>query len=174
VSIKIRDSRRARATIEADEKGYYVNEEGDVISPTGKKRKPQPHRGRGASYYRFTIKLTGGKSTTVQYHQLAAYQKFGRAALVDGVHTRHLDGNAQNNRPDNLALGSATDNAMDQPAEVRVARAKHAASHIRKLSDIQVARLRKEKAEGATLKEICKKYGIAKSTASYIVNRKTY
>jgi hypothetical protein len=172
--IKIRDSKRARATIEASEKGYYVDEEGNVISPKGRKRKPQSQWSRGSVYYRFTVRGNDGKNTTVQYHQLAAYQKFGRAALVKGIQIRHLDNNSENNRPDNLALGTAGDNAMDNPEDERLARAKHAASHRKKLNDIEVARLRKEHAEGARQKDLCKKYGIAKSTCSYIVNRKTY
>lgn len=175
---EIRDSLRARSTVDASERGYYVNEDGDVISPKGTKRKPQPYKNsahRGGYYYRFTISVPGSKKrTTVTYHQLAAYQKFGAVALAEGVVVRHMDGDSENNRPDNIELGDHSDNMMDQCPKVRRARAKHAASHLKKLSDIEVARLRKDRAAGATLKVLCEKYGIAKSTCSYIINKKTY
>jgi len=175
---KIRDSLRARSTVDASERGYFVNEDGDVISPTGKKRKPQPYKNsakKGGYYYRFTISIPGSrKRTTITFHQLAAYQKFGAMALAKGVLVRHLDGNSENNRPDNLVLGNESDNAMDQCPKIRKARAKHAASHLKRLNDIQVASLRRDRAAGATLKVLCAKYGIAKSTCSYIINRKTY
>ena len=166
--------------MQAFEKGYYVNEKGDVISPLGRVRKPQPYRnsrGSGGFYYRFTVQveIDGEKyKTSVAYHQLAAYQKFGEEALSEGVVVRHRNGDSEDNRPDNILLGTSSDNMMDQPEEVRKARALYAATFQQKLSDQQVRDLRAAKKRGATLQQICWKYQIAKSTASYIINRKTY
>lgn len=44
----------------------------------------------------------------------------------------------------------------------------------RKLSDEQVIMMRLERKNGASYKELSDKYRVAKSTISYIINKKTY
>lgn len=173
----MRDSLRARATVEAYDKGYRVNDKGEVISPTEYKRKPQPYTRKGkkaGTYYRFTISMSCGRKTTVNYHQLAGYQKFGKAALAEGTVVRHLDGNSENNKLSNFALGDNVDNYMDQPEETIIARAKHAASFKRKLTMDQARQLREDRKIGMTYRELGERYGIPKSSISYIINNKTY
>jgi hypothetical protein len=178
--MKIRNSLRAQATVEAYEKGYRVNKDGDVISHIGNKRSPQKTaKGRREKkgltyYYRFTYRMLDGRNTTVCFHQLAAYQKFGSATFEGGTVVRHKDGNSENNRLDNILIGTQTDNAFDQPEEIRVARAKHAASFQRKLTMQQARQLRKDRSAGMDYKGLSAKYGIPKSSVSYIVNGKTY
>jgi len=173
----MRNSLRARATVEAYDKGYRVNEDGDVISFKGTKLKPQPYSSKGKDggvYYRFTLSMSDGKSTTVNYHQLAGYQKFGKAALAEGIVVRHSDGNSENNKLSNFKLGTQKDNYNDQDDEVIKARAIHAASFKRKLTMDQARQLRKDREEGANYAQLGEKYGIPKSSISYIVNGKTY
>lgn len=49
----------------------------------------------------------------VYEHRFVAFKKFGPSALLPGVVVRHIDGNKLNNSPDNLILGTQSDNARD-------------------------------------------------------------
>lgn len=166
-----RNSNRSRMTQYAAKRGYWVDEDGRPHSPTGRIL-----RGCIGSngYQRFSIRRPDGGHANVAVHQLAALLKFGKAALAPGVHIRHLDGDPLNNRPSNLELGTAHQNIMDRPRAARVAHAKRAASFLRKMSRDQVEEARRMYEGGAKLKDIAAKYGVAMSTASYVVNRKTY
>lgn len=86
----------------------------------------------------------------------------------------HIDRDRTNNRPDNLKLGTRIEAQMLVPQHERILHAANAASKLRLLTMAQVLDLRARRAAGATLKELCEAFGIAKSTASYIVNGKTY
>lgn len=166
----IRNSKRARYTVEAYERGYRVGPDGELYSPMQKVLRPGANN-RG--YRRFAIRIDGGHALLF-VHQLAAYQTFGAEALAEGVHVRHLDGDSLNNSPDNLAIGSPRDNVMDRPAQDRLNHARHAASHKRRLTQTQAQQLRNDHRSGMRLADVAEKYNIAKSTASYIVNHKTY
>jgi hypothetical protein len=149
--------------------GYRVEDDGRIISPNGVERATCS---RGA-YQRFSIRV-GKRYRTVSVHKLAAYQWFGEAALQADVHVRHLDGNPQNNSRENIALGSPRDNIMDRSPEERKTHARKANSSRRRLTDAQVRLIREFVADGAPAAEVARVYGLAKSTVSYIVNRKTY
>lgn len=155
----------------AKEKGYFIDNSGLVWSPKGRQLKC----GKGlGGYIRFSIADGNGRALSVYVHRLVAYQKFGDIVFEKGVVTRHLDGNLVNNFFENIAVGSMSDNMMDRPRKERLLHAKKAASHRRKLSKSEVSNLRAERANGATYRQLCQKYGIAKSTVSYIVNAVTY
>ena len=109
----------------------------------------------------------------IRVNRLQAYQKFGDA-LFSCDEVRHLDGNHKNNSWDNIAIGSKSDNELDKPKAVRVRSAKTAARTQRSLSDSEVRQLRRDRVNGKTYAQLMVKYGIAKSTVSYVVNRKTY
>lgn len=154
----------------AYDKGYCVNRDGMVVSPRGKIRKTHP---RGNGRLAFTIKTKQG-SMSVPVHRLAALQKFGAATLEVGVETRHLNSDYLDNRPSNIALGSHSQNMMDRPAEVRIAQAKLAAASQRKLTEEEATQLRKDREAGMSYKQLSKKYGISKSSISYIIHRRYY
>jgi HNH endonuclease len=82
-------------------------------------------------YGTITLSVPGmpKRQYAVPIHKVMAYALWGNAAFVQGVHVRHLDGNSENNRRENLALGSAAENEADKPRsmKVRVARAARAA-----------------------------------------------
>lgn len=63
---------------------------------------------------------------------------------------------------------------MDKSPEVRQRVAEYAASFQRSLTEERVAQLREDRENGDTYAQLMKKYGLAKSTVSYIINRKTY
>ena len=163
-----RNSNSEMAVEIAHERGYFVDDEGNVVSPHGGTLRTRiDNRG----YRTFNIKVDG-RSYPARVHRLAAYQKYGERIFDPDQQVRHLDENQLNNRPDNISVGTASDNAFDQKPKARVARAKHAARSLRVLSDSNVRSLLRDRDKGATLKELSAKYGVAKSTVSYIVNGK--
>jgi hypothetical protein len=144
-------------------RGYCVDHRGEVYGPDGVKR-VLTIKGSVTKYYVFTVRVNG-LWYPIKVHRLIAYLKYGEAALVTGVQVRHRDNNSLNNEYDNIVLGSQSDNMMDQPSAIRVARAKHAASHLKKYDKEAIAAMR---ADGATLSEICAAFGCSKSTASVL------
>jgi len=150
-------------------KGYRVTSTGRVRGPRGRRKLKATDRG----HLTFTVR-NGAEVFPVLVHKLAAYQKFGEDALVEGVEVRHKNNVPGDNRQSNLLLGSKSDNVLDQLESVRLRRAAHAARKQRKLTDAQVRRLRTDREKGALYVELCEKYGISKSTVSYIVSGVTY
>jgi hypothetical protein len=149
------------------EKGYYVENE-KLYNPYGRELSQRSKDG----YRKITI---GTKPDRVEtgMHKLVAYSKYGDA-MFDAQCVRHLDGNGENNHPDNLALGTQQQNMMDRTPADRLAHAKKAAKVTRKLTEEHLTELRNDRNNGWLYKDLCTKYGIAKSTLSSLLNGKTY
>lgn len=160
-------SNRHRACAEAFTAGYRVNELGEVRSPFGLIRKLTTTR---YGYKTFNMKFDGC-SYPILVHQLVAYQKFGEAAFAAGVVVRHRNGIRSDNTADNVLIGSPSDNMMDIDPAKRHAKALKAARSQAKLTDDDVAFIR---GASMTLRQIMAKYGISKSTASFVRSGKTY
>lgn len=156
----------------AYEKGYRAQEDGSVISSVGNKLSLIKHKTSGYRY--FSIKIPEGKSKKVDCHRFVAFQKFGEASLQEDVDVRHLDNDKDNNSFDNIVLGNRSENMLDRGKEDCLRRAKIAAKVQRRLSDEQVEECRELHKQGWTGKVLAEKYGVARSTISYIVNNKTY
>jgi hypothetical protein len=157
----MRQSKSVARVVFAHNRGYYVTDDGVLFSPSGRQLRIQ----WTGKYPAFSVKLNG-KSRLTKIHQLAAYQRFGEAALSDGVEVRHLNGNRLDCSSTNIAIGSPHDNRMDMPAHVRQKSAAVAASKRRVFTPEQVRDLRVESAAGASRGTLAKKYGVAKSTVS--------
>lgn len=158
----------ARRALEA---GYFVDGAGVAYGPRGK---PLTTHDSSTGFPRFNIRGDDRKTLSVAVHQLAALVFFGERGLDDGVCVIHLDRNRHNNAPSNLTLGTRTEAQLLIPQHERILYAANAARKLRLLTDGQVLELRAARAAGATLTELAERFGIAKSTASYIVNRRTY
>lgn len=158
----------------AFEEGYYV-EEDNLYKSDGIliKKRVGKHGYYEVSMGGRTSSLPDFKRSGVKFHRFVAYQKFGDK-LFDADCVRHLDGNSLNNNPENLELGTVLQNIMDRPPEERRAHAQKAANAQKKLSKERLEELRADRASGMIYKDLCKKYGIAQSTLSYILNGKTY
>ena len=152
-------------------KGYRVDDNGQVISPSGKVRKTTVSK---YGYLRFSFKDELGKHHILFAHRLAAYQWFGELAVSSELEVRHINGFRKDNRKSNLALGTASQNMMDKSVEARVAQARYAASKLRRFTDEQIAIIRAKRAAGCKLIDIANEFGTAKSTISYIINHATY
>ena len=154
----------------AVEKGYKVTEEGDVLSPRGKRKLFKDRTGR----YYFSIKRFNGQVGKIYVHRLQGYQKFGDKIFNPEFQIRHFDGNEINNSNVNILIGTPSQNMMDIPADVRQTHAKLASSYKRRFTDEEIAKMRKEVKDGATCKEIREKYKLAKSVYHYIIRKPVY
>lgn len=93
--------------------GYRITEGGDLAGPCGQ----IINGGENRSGYRwFRVRNT---DSPIRFHRLQAFQKYGELMFAPGIQVRHLNGNKTDNRPENIAIGTAQENAMDKPAEVR-------------------------------------------------------
>lgn len=119
----------------AFDKGYRIDDDGKVIGLKGQEIGSYSQAG----YKKFKIKSASSeKKLHVNAHRLQAYQKYGEKIYESGIVVRHLDNDKTNNTKDNIAIGTYSENYMDQPEHVRVARAKHAASFVKKHNDTEV------------------------------------
>lgn len=106
--------------ITAFNKGYRIDENGRAISPLGNILKPR-FKSRDSKYLTFCVKI-GNKTHDVPYHRMVAYQKYGDLLFMSDC-VRHLNGNSLDNSYDNIEIGTARDNIMDEPVEQRIAQA---------------------------------------------------
>lgn len=150
--------------------GYRTLPDGTVLGLRGKPIALQlDHCNR--RYFR--PRYNGGH-ITVPVHRLVAFEKFGQDLYTVGLEVRHKDNNSENNSWSNLLLGTKSQNMMDKPPEERKRIALLGAMAQRKLSEEGAQHLRDDHDAGLSYRKLVKKYGIAKSTVSYIVNRHTY
>jgi hypothetical protein len=81
---------------------------------------------------------------------------------------RHLDGNPQNNRLDNLQWGTSLENHADQKQHgTRVKGERHYKS---KVSDSQRAEIKARYQGGELQKNLGREFGLTQATVSYLVN----
>lgn len=154
-----------KAAKAAYDKGYRVAPDGKVYHQSG--REVRPHIDTGG-YLRMTIN-DNGKRTNFGVHRLVAYQKFGEEYMKDGIMARHLDSNKHNNRHDNIAIGTHSDNSMDMPAQQR---RELAATGRRKYTEAEIESWRKMNAEGIPFRKIEAITGVRRSMLSYYLSRK--
>jgi hypothetical protein len=96
---------------------YLASDDGQVRWEKGAPRKPYLDKKTGYFYVGFVI---GGKRYTRTVHVLVAETFLG--PRPPGAQVRHLDGNGGNNRPSNLAYGTAKENAADRERHGTTAR----------------------------------------------------
>jgi hypothetical protein len=156
----------------AFERGYRVNERGEVVSPKGRVRKPQQHLKKcGYCVAIFTVDDREGTSYPLRVHRLLAYQMFGDRVFEPGIEVRHLDGNSLNNTPENIALGTPSQNALDRPPIDRRLHASVAGKAQSPHTDETWAAVRADRAAGMGYKKLRAKYGIGLSTLSFQLSK---
>jgi len=160
------------------ELGYTPENGGVLRGPSGKQLSltvdRSSRKSKGLYAYWQTRDRETGLQPRIYYHKLVAYHLYGEAAFADGVVIRHLDGNSLNNNFENIAIGSAKDNWMDIPATIRQRISDAGGVASRKLSAERLAEFKSDREAGMSYKKLMAKYGLSKSTVSYIVNGKTY
>lgn len=152
-------SKHNEIVIEASNKNYIVNLEGDVISPKNRSLKTLKDKG---GYHKFTFRLKGER-VTLSVHRLQAYQKYGKNIFEKGIVVRHLNGNSSDNSFDNIAIGTASNNMQDKTKENRILDASHPIYNHESII--------KDRENGMKYTELMLKYDIpSKGTISYIIN----
>ncbi len=147
----IRDSRNAKSIRALYKSGWRV-EKSFLVSPNGDTFEPS-FTCDGYPYFLMRVLL----------HQLVAFQKFGEAAISQGVVVRHKDGNPRNGSPDNLQIGSHKDNMQDSMKMGRTCGGKL------KFSKAQAEEVRKRYLSGMTTVELAPEYGCCPATIQRIV-----
>lgn len=156
-----------QAIIFAAEKGYNSTSCGNIISPFGK---PLALKGGRSGYLSFSIKLQGS-SVNIPVHRFVAFLKFGKAALEPGACSRHLNGNPRDNSRDNIAIGSHSENMMDQAEQARSRKAQ-IAGRGKSLSDEFWLEIEKQHSQGMSFKAIRREYGVSLSTLSFRLSKR--
>jgi hypothetical protein len=162
--------------------------EGRIFGPE-KELQIKRHPGQDCPTVRLHVLGLPRRAYSVPAHKVIAYAIFGPTAFEKGVHVRHLDGDTENNRKDNLALGSPSDNERDKPVYIRhrsatLARASqpHRSFNAR-LPPRSIAEIRQLLASSQSpggrvkrgvVKALAEKYRVSSSTISLVGKNKTW
>ena len=157
-----------KAIVEAKDKGYYVDKDGNVYSPN-KLLSLKTRYNR----YIFSIRC-GGERVNIPVHKFVAYLKYGNDIFGDDIVVRHLNDISLDNKWDNIAIGTQFDNMQDIPKEKRIKKAINASKKKRRFSDDEVKNILNDRKNGFTYKELCEKYDTSKGTLSYLFNNSYY
>lgn len=154
-------SKQNKNLVYAYEKGYRVTENGDVIGLRGNILKPSKSP---SGYLSVTMKTPENKPTRLFIHKLQGYIKYRELIFNDGIVVSHQDFNKENNKVDNIIMGTRSESMLNSP-------------NVKKLKSLgkpkhdHVAIIR-DKENGMTYKKLMEKYNISsKGTLSFIINK---
>ena len=164
-------SKTNEVVVMAHRKGYRVTEEGKVVNAVGRFRKCQVKTSNGDARFVFNIAIGGGEVFPVLVHKLQGFQKFGDAMFAPSVQVRHLDGDALNNRTDNIAIGTPSDNAMDRHPVARQLHAQKGNRGKGAACEATWSSISLDHQEGMGYKKLRAKYGVGLSALSYRLSR---
>lgn len=159
----MRDSANWRAAVLAYEKGYRINAEGVAVNPKGKTINGYANPNRRLSYVCLSI-VSDGLKRNVGFHILQAIQKFGIDAVCNASQVRHLDSDHMNNRPENIGIGTASDNRMDMAPEKRLRLARIASAGMQRKD---WGAIEADRSAGMSYQQLGKKHGVGKGALSY-------
>lgn len=153
--------------LEAFKKGYRVTTSGSVFGLRGKEIGLYKNN---CGYYCFSFRDKDSKSHSVTIHRLQAFQKYELLLYNDGIMARHKNGIKEDNSYDNILIGTARDNQMDIPENIRMARSLYATSFMRKYHKGTV--INYHISHGNSYKKTMNHFGISsKGTLHYILNK---
>lgn len=153
--------------------GYFVDELGSVYSTrSGALRRLSQSVHEGYLHVRIRDGGHPSHEHKVPVHRLVLSTFAG--ARPEGMECRHLNGNALDNRLENLAWGTHKENMNDEIAQGTAACLRHGEKHnCAKLTNKEVEEIRSLKDSGMTQSEIAKRYGVTQRHVSDILNWKT-
>lgn len=147
----------------AFKRGYRVTENGDLINPKGERVGYACSSG-----YMYTSIRIDGKKKNLAAHRLQAFQKYGVKLFENGIVTRHKNNDKLDNSWDNILIGTNHDNQMDVPIQIRIKRAMHATSFVRKYPREEVKKFYQE---SKSYKKTMEHFNISsKGTLHFILN----
>jgi hypothetical protein len=139
---------------------YIADSEGDIYGPRAVLKPASWDEGS----HQFVSVTRDGRKQTQWVHR-TVWEAF-HGNIPAGSVIRHLDGDPQNNRLSNLAIGTPADNAADRDAHGTTARGeRHGMS---KLSADQVRDIRSRRSGGERLRSIAADFDVTETMVSYI------
>ena len=155
--------------------GYEVSITGRVRSflPGRPVRLLKPTRGHRLKYRVVFARNVHGEKVCLYVHRLVLLAFRGDPPA--GHVTRHLDGDAENNRLDNLLWGTMQENSddMKRHGRARSGGLRGNDHPMAKLTDAEVVEIRRAY-PARSLKQLARAYGVCKSTIGWIVKRGTW
>ena len=172
-------SKSDKMMVAAKKRGYTADRKGRVFKPDGKE--VLGSKLPNSDHLRITMYADGVNDRgfcSVLKHRFVAYFFFGDEVFSHDV-VRHLNDIGNDNRLENIALGSYKDNRADIPrSKISEPAKKHAhklVARSRKLSDHQVLSMRKDRIEtGLSYKALAEKYGVTTMTAYRAINKQSW
>lgn len=151
--------------------GYWVTNTGRVWSDKSG-RWLKPHRNEKG--YPVLQLYDRGRCRGTYVHQLVAAAFLGPKPV--GMETRHLNGDKQDNRPENLRYGTPRENRRDAFEHgTAVCPCVGAENPRAKLDEVAVTEIRNRYAAGGVLlRELGSEYGVSEATVCKIVNRQLW
>lgn len=142
--------------------GYYATDDGQILSAM---------RGSVRAAYR-TVTLVGpdGVNASASVHRIICAAFHGECP--DGMEVRHLDGDPLNNRPDNLAWGTRTENAADRVRHGTALRGESLGTA--KLSTENVVDIKAALAAGETQHSIAARFGVRQTNIANIATGRAW
>jgi AraC-like DNA-binding protein len=149
----------------AKERGYTVNEAGELFNPQGIQMKltQKAYSNKERKYEHFTV-----NRTLIPFHRFIAYLKFGEEALHEGIVTRHLNDNSLDNNWSNIAIGTRSDNFKDAVENGAIQKRSEKAFILNDLKKQLLFQLLKE---GLTQIQIAQELGVSRSTIQRAIKR---
>lgn len=153
---------------------YFAGADGNIYSTrSGALRLLQKRIHRG--YYHVTVQTPHALSRKVKepVHKLILWAFVG--LRPDGMVCRHLNGNALDNRIENICWGTPKENALDAIKHGTAVCLRHGEQSVAaKLTLQDVLAIRQQYAQGALQREIAADFGITQRHVSDIVRTKTW
>jgi hypothetical protein len=123
--------------------------------------------------YRSVKLYKENKGHTISVHRLVLETFIG--PKPEGQETRHLNGISTDNRLDNLAYGTHTENMADQVLHGTAVSPSGEAHGMVKITEEQVLAIRQRyENKEATQRQLAKEFGLHQTTISLIVRRKKW
>lgn len=167
--------------LQAVDKGYFVDKDGAIhhrdriLLPCKAGGSKKRYNHKSIKYFVISLRdCADNKARKVFIHRLQVFQKFGDAIFKPKVCVQHLNGNSLDNSWDNISIGSLSSNSLDIPKNQRIATALLGANCVRKFTEEELTKVKEDRKNGFSLRELSIKHQTAKSTMSYICSGKTY
>jgi hypothetical protein len=154
--------------------GYEVTRDGRVLSTEsnwrgyGPRELKQEPNGHGYARVRLTV---DGKRTSRLVHALVA-AAFLPVRPSPERQIRHINGDRMDPRAENLAWGTAKDNAADREAHGTTARGER--NGFSKLTGVSVAQIRSLAERGLSQREIAARVGISQRAVGNVLRGETW
>lgn len=164
----MRKTKSEEYLIYANERGYSVDEYGNVLNPNGVKLNLIRNNN---GYLCFTVRKNNS-TFKVFAHRLQAYQTFGDVIFNEDIFVRHINGNKLDNSRENIGFGTHQDNMLDIKPEIRkekAIKASRAYQNTRRSEEVRF-NIYKDLKANIPYSKLVKKYKVAKSTLSFMKN----